>query len=44
MGLGISAVYALTPVLSLQAGAFTTYWGRNALQENGLVLGATYKF
>lgn len=42
--LQLSAVYAVTPSLSLQLGAFTTYWGRNALQENGLVLGAWYQF
>jgi protein XagA len=40
----LSGVYALTPALSLQLGAFTTYTGRNALQENGLVLSAWYKF
>lgn len=40
----LSAVYALTPTLSLQAGGYTTYAGRNALQENGLVLGAWVKF
>jgi hypothetical protein len=40
----LSAVYAVTPALSVQLGAFTTYWGRNALQENGLVVGAWYKF
>jgi hypothetical protein len=42
--LQLSAVYAVTPKLSLQAGGFTTFAGRNALQENGLVLGAWYKF
>ena len=40
----LSAVYALTPALSLQFGGYSTYWGRNALQENGLVVGAWYKF
>jgi protein XagA len=40
----LSVVYSLTAALSLQVGAFSTYWGRNALQENGLVLGAWYKF
>ena len=39
-----SAVYALTPKLLLQLGGYSTYWGRNALQENGLVVGAWYKF
>jgi len=40
----LSAVYDLTPAWSVQLGGFTTYAGRNALQENGLVLGAWYKF
>lgn len=40
----LSAVYALTPQLSLQLGGFTTYWGRNAIQENGVVLSAWYRF
>jgi hypothetical protein len=40
----LSAVYALTPALSLQLGGYSTYWGRNALQENGLVVGAWYRF
>ena len=40
----LSAVYAVTPTLSLQLGGYSTYWGRNALQENGLVFGAWYKF
>lgn len=40
----LSAVYALTPTLSLQLGGYSTYWGRNALQENGLVVGAWYRF
>lgn len=40
----LSAVYELTPALSLQLGGYSTYWGRNALQENGLVVGAWYKF
>ncbi len=42
--LQISAVYSLTPALSLQFGGFTTYSGRNALQENGLVAGLWYNF
>lgn len=42
--LQLSAVYSVTPKLSLQVGGYTTYWGQNALQENGLVLGAWYKF
>lgn len=40
----ISLVYALTPALSLQFGGFTTVYGRNALQENALVLAAWYRF
>jgi len=42
--LQLSAVYELTPKLSLQVGGFTAYAGRNALQENGLVLGGWFKF
>ncbi len=42
--LQLSAVYALSATLSLQLGGFTTYAGRNALQENGVVLGAWYRF
>ncbi len=42
--LQLSAVYSMTPKLSLQLGGFTTFGGRNALQENGLVVGAWYKF
>jgi hypothetical protein len=40
----VSAVYAVTPALSLQVGGFTTYAGHNALQENGIVLSGWYKF
>jgi hypothetical protein len=40
----LSAVYAVTRTLSLQLGGYSTYWGRNALQENGLVVGAWSKF
>lgn len=42
--LQLSAIYALTPALSLQVGGFSTYAGRNALQENGGVLGLWYRF
>jgi len=42
--LQLSAVYALTPAMSLQLGGFTAYTGRNALQENGVVFGAWFKF
>ena len=40
----ISGVYELTRAWSVQAGIFTTYAGSNALQENGLVFGAWYRF
>ena len=42
--LQMSVVYYLTEQLAVQGGLFTTVAGRNALQENGLVLGAGYKF
>ncbi len=42
--LQLSAVYSVTPALSLQFGGFTTYSGRNALQENGLIAGLWYYF
>jgi protein XagA len=42
--LQLSAVYQLTPAWSLQFGGFTAFTGRNALQENGLVLGTWFKF
>lgn len=40
----LSGVYELTPAVSLQAGAFSTYAGSNALRENGLIFGAWYRF
>jgi hypothetical protein len=40
----LSAVYALTPTWSLQGGGFTTYAGRNAIQENGLIASVWHKF
>jgi hypothetical protein len=40
----LSAVYQVTPAVALQVGGFTAYAGRNALQENGVVLGAWFKF
>jgi hypothetical protein len=40
----LSAVYQLTPNIWLQAGGFTAYTGRNALQENGAIVGAWFKF
>lgn len=42
--LQLSLVYDVTPHWSLQLGGFTAYAGRNALQENGLVLGSWHKF
>jgi len=39
-----SAVYDLTPAVSLQLGGFTTYTGRYSLQENGAVVSAWFKF
>jgi len=42
--LQLSAVYEVTPTFSVQLGGYTTYEGRNALQENGLIVGAWYKF
>jgi hypothetical protein len=42
--LQLSAVYSLTAAVSLQLGGFTTYAGRNALQENGVVFGAWYRY
>ena len=42
--LQLSAVYSLTATWSLQGGGFSTYAGRNALQENGAVFGVTHKF
>lgn len=40
----LSAVYKVSLQWSLQAGAFTTYAGRNALQENGVILGVWRQF
>jgi hypothetical protein len=40
----LSAVYSLTPTWSVQAGAYTTYAGRNALQENGLIFSVWHQF
>ncbi len=42
--LQLSAVYALTAAWSLQGGAYTTYAGQNALQQNGLVFAVWRKF
>jgi protein XagA len=42
--LQLSAVHALTQSWSLQFGGFTTYAGRNALQENGVIVGTWYRF
>jgi hypothetical protein len=40
----LSLVYDLTKDWSVQGGGFRTFSGRNALQENALLLGAWYKF
>lgn len=42
--LQLSVVYDLTPRWAVQLGGFTTFAGRNALQENGVLLGTWYKF
>jgi hypothetical protein len=42
--LQMSVVYDLAPQWSLQGGVFTTFAGRNALQENGLITGVWYRF
>ena len=42
--LQLSAVYSLTDVWWLQFGGYTTYAGRNALQENGLIFGVWRQF
>jgi len=42
--LQLSAVYSLTDVWSLQFGGYTTYAGRNALQENGVLFGVWRQF
>ena len=42
--LQLSVIYDITPRWALQGGAFSTVSGRNALQENGVVLGAWYRF
>jgi hypothetical protein len=43
--LQLSAVYTrVTPTWSLQGGGYTTYAGRNALQENGLIFGVWHQF
>jgi protein XagA len=40
----LSVIYDLSKTWSLQAGGFTTYHGRNALQENGGLAGVWYRF
>lgn len=42
--LQLSVVYDVTAQWSVQAGGFTAFSGRNALQENGLIFGGWYKF
>jgi hypothetical protein len=40
----LAVAYAVTRQWWLQAAGFTTFHGRNALQENGLQLGSWYRF
>lgn len=42
--LQVSVVYDLSSIWSVQFGAFTTFAGHNALQENGMLLGTWYRF
>jgi len=42
--LQLSALYTLMPNWWLQGGGFSTYAGRNALQENGLLIGLWHQF
>lgn len=42
--LQLSVVHDLAPNWAVQLGGFTTVAGRNALQENGVVVGIWYKF
>jgi hypothetical protein len=42
--LQLSGIYEIDRQWALQAGLFTTVAGRSALQENGLVLGAWYRY
>ena len=42
--LQLSVIYDLAQQWSVQGGAFTTFAGRNALQENGLLGGLWYRF
>jgi hypothetical protein len=42
--LQFSVVYDFAPQWSVQGGAFTTFVGRNALQENGVLTGVWYRF
>lgn len=42
--LQLSAVYSIAPTWQLQGGGFSTYAGRNALQENGLIFGVWHQF
>jgi hypothetical protein len=42
--LQLSALYTLAPNWWLQGGGFSTYAGRDALQENGLIFGVWHQF
>jgi len=40
----LSVLYTLAPTWQLQAGGVSTYAGRNALQENGVIFGLWHQF
>lgn len=42
--LQLSVIYDITPAWAVQLGGYSTFAGRNALQENGVLLGAWYHF
>jgi protein XagA len=42
--LQLSAVYSLNTSWDIQGGGYTTYAGRNSLQENGLIFGVWHRF
>jgi hypothetical protein len=42
--LQLSALYTLAANWWLQGGGFSTYAGRNALQENGVIFGVWHQF
>ena len=40
----LSLVYSFAPAWAVQFGGYTTYAGRNALQENALITALWYRF